>query len=94
MQRDPRLAFRMIDDDTVPIAVTGYRDTAHQVEALLAELRAPDRARRETFRALRPYVVTIPQRIATDPAFAALCQTSGGGVAAMVRRLRRVLGDR
>ncbi|MGH3796751.1 MAG: CRISPR-associated helicase Cas3' [Pseudonocardiaceae bacterium] len=73
-QRDWKLSFRMIDDDTVPIAVTGYLDTAAQVEALLAELRAPEGPRRETFRALRPYVVTIPQRIVTNPAFTAMCR--------------------
>lgn len=72
-QRDPALAFRMIDDDTVPIVVTGYQDTA-LVEGLVRELRASEGPRRETFRALRPYIVTIPRRIVTDPAFAAMCQ--------------------
>ncbi len=72
-QRDWTLAFRMIDDDTVPIAVTGYQD-GDQVEGLLRELRAAEGPRRETFRALRPYVVTIPQRIVTNPAFRAMCQ--------------------
>ncbi|MGH3800012.1 MAG: CRISPR-associated helicase Cas3' [Pseudonocardiaceae bacterium] len=72
-QRDSTLAFRMIDDDTVPVAVTGYRDTA-RVEALLGELRTLEGPRRETFRALRPYVVTIPRRIVTNPAFTAMCR--------------------
>lgn len=72
-QRDSTLAFRMIDDDTVPVAVTGYQDKA-RVEALLRELRVPKGPRRETFRALRPYIVTIPQRIVTNPAFQAMCQ--------------------
>ena len=72
-QRDSTLAFRMIDDDTVPVAVTGYQDTAH-VETLLAELRTSEGPRRETFRALRPYVVTIPRRIVANPAFTAMCQ--------------------
>ncbi len=71
--RDSALAFRMIDDDTVPIVVTGYQDTA-LVEALVQELRAPEGPRRETFRALRPYIVTIPRRIVTDPAFTAVCR--------------------
>ncbi len=73
-QRDPPLAFRMIDDDTVPIVVTGYQDTAAQVEALLTELRTSEGPRRETFRALRPYIVTVPQRLVTAPAFTAMCQ--------------------
>ncbi len=72
-QRDWTLAFRMIDDDTVPIAVTGYQD-GDQVEALLRELRASEGPRRETFRALRPYVVTIPQRIVINEAFTAMCR--------------------
>lgn len=72
-QRDSALAFRMIDDDTVPIVVTGYQDTA-LVEDLVRELRTSEGPRRETFRALRPYIVTIPQRIVTDPAFTAMCQ--------------------
>ncbi|MGH3937120.1 MAG: CRISPR-associated helicase Cas3' [Pseudonocardiaceae bacterium] len=72
-QRDSALAFRMIDNDMVPVAVTGYQDQAH-VEALLCELRVPERPTRETFRALRPYIVTIPRRIVTNPAFKAMCQ--------------------
>ncbi|MGH3913694.1 MAG: CRISPR-associated helicase Cas3' [Pseudonocardiaceae bacterium] len=76
-QRDSKLAFRMIDDDTVPIVVTGYQDEAQDdvdVEALLRDLRVPEGPKRETFRALRPYIVTIPQRIVTNPAFRAMCQ--------------------
>lgn len=72
-QRDSALAFRMIDDDTVPIVVTGYQDTA-LAEGLVNDLRTSEGPRRETFRALRPYIVTIPERIVTDPAFAAMCQ--------------------
>jgi CRISPR-associated endonuclease/helicase Cas3 len=72
-QRDGRLAFRMIDDDTVPVVVTGYQETA-RVEALLAELRTPEGPRRDTFRALRPYIVAIPHRIVTNQAFSAMCQ--------------------
>ena len=73
-QRDWTLAFRMIDDDTVPVAVTGYRDTAAQVEPLLAELRAPQGPRRETFRDLRPYLVSMPKGVVTNPAFGAMCR--------------------
>ncbi|MGH3811529.1 MAG: CRISPR-associated helicase Cas3' [Pseudonocardiaceae bacterium] len=72
-QRDSTLAFRMIDDDTVPVAVTGYQDTV-LVETLLAELRLAAGPRRETFRALRPYIVTIPRRIVTNQAFTAMCR--------------------
>jgi CRISPR-associated endonuclease/helicase Cas3 len=77
LQRDSTLAFRMIDDDTLPVAVTGYQETAH-VQALLRELRAPEGPQRETFRALRSYIVTIPQRIVTNRAFAAMCQPVAG----------------
>jgi CRISPR-associated endonuclease/helicase Cas3 len=73
-QRDPTLAFRMIDDDTVPIVVTGYQGSTTEVEALLTELRAAETPRRATFRALRPYLVTIPQRTVINPAFRAMCQ--------------------
>ncbi|MGH3897411.1 MAG: CRISPR-associated helicase Cas3' [Pseudonocardiaceae bacterium] len=83
--RDSTLAFRMIDDDTVPVAVTGYLDEA-QVEALLNALRPPEVPRRETFRSLRPYTVTIPRRIATDPTFAAMCEP-------VVGELREWRGD-
>ena len=72
-QRDSALAFRMIDDDTVPIVVTGYQDTA-RVEDLLRELRTSEGPQRETFRDLRPYIVTIPRRVFKDPGFTALCQ--------------------
>lgn len=72
-QRRSELAFRMIDDDTVPVAVTNYQDTAH-VEVLLDALRMPEGPRRSTFRALRPYIVTIPHRVVTSPAFAAMCR--------------------
>lgn len=72
-QRDRNLAFRMIDDDTVSLAVTGYRD-ADRVEALLSGLRSSVVPRREVFRELRPFLVTVPKRLVTEPAFAAMCQ--------------------
>ncbi len=72
-QRDSTLAFRMIDDDTVPIVVTDYQDTV-LVEGLVRELRTSEGPRRDTFRALRPYIVTVPQRVVTAPAFTAMCQ--------------------
>jgi len=61
--RDRTLAFRMLDDDAVPVAVSSY-GTPGLVDRLLTELRATDGARRETFRAPQPYVVSLPRHIA------------------------------
>jgi len=69
--RDSKLAFRMLDDETVPVVVTGHDAEA---ERLLSELRATDGARRELFRALQPFVVAIPARLVDRPDIAALCQ--------------------
>ncbi|GAA0591716.1 CRISPR-associated helicase/endonuclease Cas3 [Kutzneria viridogrisea] len=71
--RDAALAFRMLDDDTVPVVVTGYRDTDH-VTGLLDQIRATHGARRDLFRALQPYLVSLPRHLVTDPALAALCR--------------------
>jgi CRISPR-associated endonuclease/helicase Cas3 len=65
-------AFRMIDEDTVPVVITAYRDRAH-VEALLRQLADPERRNRQTFRSLRPYQVALPRRLIVDPRIAAQC---------------------
>lgn len=65
--RDQGKAFRMIDEDVVPVVITQYPDKDGinpEVEALLAELADPDRRRRDTFRALRPYIAALPRTLA------------------------------
>jgi CRISPR-associated endonuclease/helicase Cas3 len=61
--RDRSLAFRMLDDDAVPVAVASYGEPG-LVDRLLDDLRAADGARRDTFRALQPYVVSLPRHVA------------------------------
>lgn len=68
--RNRRLAFRMLDEETVPVVVTGYDDSAEQ---LLTELRATDGARRELFRVLQPFTIALPTRLASTPEVRALC---------------------
>ncbi len=71
--RNHRLAFRMIDDDTTPVVVTDY-GVAGEVPELLDQLRAASGPRREVFRALQQFTVTLPNRVVTQPAVAAMCQ--------------------
>ncbi|MEK6443824.1 CRISPR-associated helicase Cas3' [Pseudonocardia sp. T1-2H] len=83
--RNPRLAFRMLDDETVPVVVTGY-DGDGEAARLLAELRATDGARRDLFRALQRFTVAMPERLMARPDVAALS-------APVVGDLREWLGD-
>ncbi|KAA2249552.1 CRISPR-associated helicase Cas3' [Solihabitans fulvus] len=73
--------FRMIEDDTVPVAITSYKSTtvtAADVPALLDELRQhaerPGRADRVTqiLRQLQPFVVPMRRSVASRPAVRAL----------------------
>ncbi|WP_280458539.1 CRISPR-associated helicase Cas3' [Nocardia carnea] len=69
--RDPTLAFRMLDDDTVPVIVAGYDQKA---ATLLDQLRAdPQRAGR-LIRDLQSYIVALPKRALDDQAVADLCE--------------------
>jgi CRISPR-associated endonuclease/helicase Cas3 len=61
--RDRALGFRMLDDDAVPVAVASYGQPG-LVDGLLDDLRAADGTRRDTFRALQPYVVSLPKHVA------------------------------
>jgi CRISPR-associated endonuclease/helicase Cas3 len=63
--RDRSKAFRMLDDDSVPVAVSGYRN-AVQVEELLGRARDPSFPLGPTLRALQPYTVSLPRKIATE----------------------------
>ncbi|MCP2166769.1 CRISPR-associated helicase Cas3' [Goodfellowiella coeruleoviolacea] len=72
-RRDPRLAFRMIDEDPVPVVVTDHVDGA-RVRQLLDQVRAAQGPLGEVFRELRRYTVSIPRAVAADPAVRALCR--------------------
>jgi CRISPR-associated endonuclease/helicase Cas3 len=73
--RDSHLAFRMIDDDTVPVVVTTYQPRGRKPDPVrdwVGELADPDRRSAAVFRRLRPYLVTLPRRVAADPVMAAM----------------------
>lgn len=72
-ERDPRLAFRMIDDDTVPVVVTTYHSSGkptEPVQAWVRDLADPDLRSAALFRRLSPYLMTLPRRVAADPVMA------------------------
>ncbi|WP_281420939.1 CRISPR-associated helicase Cas3' [Saccharopolyspora endophytica] len=69
--RDPKRAFRMLDDDTIPAIIPDYD---HKATTLLDRLkRAPEEAG-QLIRALQPYIVALPQRLLEDDAVSAMCQ--------------------
>lgn len=72
-QRDRALAFRMLDDDTVPVVVSTHVDQ-NVVNTLLDRARADQGANREVWRKLQPYTVSLPQRVMDDPGIQALCR--------------------
>lgn len=72
-RRDRTLAFRMLDDDTVPV-VAGTHVDQDVVADLLDQLRAAQGASRDLWRKLQPYTVSMPQRLMDDPAVQALCR--------------------
>jgi CRISPR-associated endonuclease/helicase Cas3 len=71
-KRLSEFSFRMIDEDTMSVVISGY-DQQERVEALLKELADPDRRSRQTFRQLRPFLVNLPTRLVTDAAVAPMC---------------------
>jgi CRISPR-associated endonuclease/helicase Cas3 len=77
-ERDRSLAFRMIDDDTVPVVVT-YQppDPDHEAVAvadLLAQLRSADPPDVEVLRALQPFVTSMRRTTRDRPEVAAWCR--------------------
>ncbi|MEU1525521.1 CRISPR-associated helicase Cas3' [Nocardia rhamnosiphila] len=64
-KRDRRRAFRMITDDSVPVAVTNHQD-ATKVEAMLADLASGTVTAGAAFRGLQPWIVQLPTYIATS----------------------------
>ncbi|GAA2817253.1 CRISPR-associated helicase Cas3' [Saccharopolyspora taberi] len=71
--RDSSLAFRMLDDDTVPVAITDHRGPT-PAATLLDQLRAEPEAAGAALRELHPYLVALPKRLLEDPAISAWCQ--------------------
>lgn len=72
-------AFRIIDNDTVPVVITTYSNSGSVLD-LLDELADPARRNRETFRSLQPYIVALPRRLIADPSIGALCRRVIDGV--------------
>ncbi|MEV0027946.1 CRISPR-associated helicase Cas3' [Nocardia sp. NPDC050793] len=70
-QRDPKRAFRMITDDTMPVVVV---DDQHQakIESRLGELAAGTVAAGLALRELQPWIVQLRRSTATRPEIAAL----------------------
>jgi CRISPR-associated endonuclease/helicase Cas3 len=69
--RDRGLAFRLLDDDSTPVAVTTWSGS-REVEGLLDELRTGARPQREVFRAVQPHIVALPTRVTQRPEVEAL----------------------
>ena len=77
--RDRSLAFRMIDDDSVPVVVA-YGDAGQRqlVAEAIARLRDADAADRRWLRVLQPYTVPVRQATAARPAVAAMLRPVAG----------------
>jgi CRISPR-associated endonuclease/helicase Cas3 len=69
--RDSTLAFRMLDEETVPVVVTEHTERA---AALLEQLRAEHGGDRDTYRTLQQFTVALPARLLDRPDVRALCQ--------------------
>ncbi len=77
--RNPKLAFRMLDDDTVPVLVTNFRgDAEGQAAQLAADLASPGGGRRDTFRSLQAFIVALPHSVSERPDVAAICRSVPG----------------
>ncbi|RCW45127.1 CRISPR-associated Cas3 family helicase [Halopolyspora algeriensis] len=75
--RDAALAFRMLDDDTVPVVVTDYESTA---EDLIDELRGREQGIGDVLRRLQPYIVSLPRRVLDDRGVCDLCKPIVAGL--------------
>jgi CRISPR-associated endonuclease/helicase Cas3 len=77
--RNRSLAFRMIDDDTVPVVVT-YGTTGQRQEAAeaVARLRDADTTDHQWLRVLQPYTVMVRTATAARPAVAAVLRPVAG----------------
>jgi CRISPR-associated endonuclease/helicase Cas3 len=76
-KRDRSLAFRMIDDDSVPVVVS-YQpdkpDAGPGAVDLLGQLRSADTPNIDALRALQPYITSIRRTIRDHPEVAARCR--------------------
>jgi CRISPR-associated endonuclease/helicase Cas3 len=81
--RDPSKAFRMIDDETVPVVVA-YPPAAGEIAAMIAELRASALPDVGLLRRLQPYLVTLRRHTRERPDVAALCRPVAGELAEWV----------
>jgi CRISPR-associated endonuclease/helicase Cas3 len=78
-QRDRSLAFRMIDDDSVPVVVAyGDAGQRRRVAEAIARLRDTDATDRQWLRVLQPYTVPVRQATAARPEVAALLRPIAG----------------
>jgi CRISPR-associated endonuclease/helicase Cas3 len=84
-RRDRSLAFRMIDDDSVPVVVA-YGDAGQRrlVAQALARLRDADAADRRWPRVLQPYTVPVRQATAARPEVAAMLRPVAGDLSEWV----------
>jgi CRISPR-associated endonuclease/helicase Cas3 len=77
--RDRALAFRMIDDDSVPVVVAyGTAAQRQKVAEAIARLRDPDAADRRWLRVLQPYTVPVRTSTAARPEVAAMLRPVAG----------------
>ncbi|WP_016696748.1 CRISPR-associated helicase/endonuclease Cas3 [Actinoalloteichus spitiensis] len=75
--RDRALAFRMIDEDTVPVVVDFHgKDKDHKGEGprLVERLRSSTNPTPQDFRAVQPYVVPLPRALLNRPDIQAICR--------------------
>jgi CRISPR-associated endonuclease/helicase Cas3 len=72
-ERDRSRAFRMIDDDTVPIVVP-YEPAQGLIDELVAELRTSPRPEPALFRRLQPYLAMVKRRTRRRADVDALCR--------------------
>jgi hypothetical protein len=74
--RDRRRAFRMIDDDSIPVVVAyepGF--SAADGAGLLDRLRTSEVPRREHLRALQPFITSLRRAAFVRPEIASLCRS-------------------
>jgi CRISPR-associated endonuclease/helicase Cas3 len=74
-KRDRTLAFRLIDQDTVPVVVPyGTGEQRRQVTDLLNGLKTSDTPDRAALRAVQPWTTTLRRDTTRRPEVAALCR--------------------
>ncbi|RJO77683.1 CRISPR-associated helicase Cas3' [Nocardia panacis] len=77
-KRDPRKAFRMIEDDTAPVVIT---ESSNNIEPLLADLAAGTIRAGSALRRLQPWIVQLRTNTANRPDVAALLTPVAGDLA-------------